>query len=161
MANAGRILIMPKGDWAVETTYESLDLVRHNGTSWLAKKTSVGIEPSDITEEYWQNVFDNAYTPITTLRSNKYIDAQYTISGHLCLIYFGNATEELETGTKYLVGSIPVPNMVVFNAEYTMNGRKWAVTVETSFVYIECKGGSEFPEGNKPNLGFVVPIIVM
>jgi hypothetical protein len=67
MATAGRILILPKGDWASGTTYEMLDLVSHNGTSWLAKKTSVGIEPSDATNEYWQNMFDvenviNEYT---------------------------------------------------------------------------------------------------
>lgn len=58
MANAGRILIMPKGDWVSETTYESLDLVKHNGTSWLAKKTSIGIEPSITNKDYWQDMID-------------------------------------------------------------------------------------------------------
>ncbi len=58
MASAGRILIMPKGEWNTETEYEMLDLVNHNGTSWLAKKVSVNIEPSDANSEYWQNMFD-------------------------------------------------------------------------------------------------------
>lgn len=58
MASAGRILIMPKGNYNSGTTYEMLDLVNHNGKSWLAKKTSVGIEPSDANSEYWQNMFD-------------------------------------------------------------------------------------------------------
>ena len=58
MASAGRILIMPKGEWNAETTYEMLDLVKHNGTSWLAKKTVLGIEPSNENGEYWQNVFE-------------------------------------------------------------------------------------------------------
>ena len=58
MASAGRILIMPKGDYNAETQYEMLDLVYHNGTSWLAKKTAVGIEPSEANKEYWQNMFD-------------------------------------------------------------------------------------------------------
>ena len=53
MASAGRILIMPKDDYNAETTYEMLDLVKHNGTSWLAKKTVIGIEPSDDNSEYW------------------------------------------------------------------------------------------------------------
>jgi hypothetical protein len=39
MASAGRILIMPKGEWNAETEYEVLDMVNHNGKSWLAKKT--------------------------------------------------------------------------------------------------------------------------
>ena len=58
MRTAGRILIMPKGDWSGEKEYEMLDLVFHNGTSWLAKKDSIGIEPSVENEEYWQKVFD-------------------------------------------------------------------------------------------------------
>ena len=53
MASAGRILIMPKGEWNAETTYESLDLVFYGGTSWLAKKNVTGIEPSDANSEYW------------------------------------------------------------------------------------------------------------
>lgn len=57
MASAGRILIMPKGAYNSNTTYEMLDLVNHNGISWLAKKTVVGIEPSDANAEYWQNMF--------------------------------------------------------------------------------------------------------
>ena len=47
MASAGRILIMPKGNYNADTQYEMLDLVYHNGTSWLAKKTTKGIEPSE------------------------------------------------------------------------------------------------------------------
>ena len=58
MASAGRILIMPKGDWNAETEYEMLDLVKHNGTSWLAKKESTGIEPTVENSEHWQNMFE-------------------------------------------------------------------------------------------------------
>lgn len=57
MASAGRILIMPKGDYNADTEYERLDLVYHNGTSWIAKKTSKGIEPSNANSEYWQMMF--------------------------------------------------------------------------------------------------------
>lgn len=53
MASAGRILIMPKGEWNAETTYEMLDLVFHGGASWLAKKEVIGIEPSDANSEHW------------------------------------------------------------------------------------------------------------
>ena len=54
MKVAGRILIMPKGTYDESVTYEMLDLVNHNGSSWLAKKTCVGIEPSIENDEYWQ-----------------------------------------------------------------------------------------------------------
>jgi outer membrane murein-binding lipoprotein Lpp len=53
MASAGRILIMPKGNWDANTEYEMLDLVFAKNTSWLAKKNSVGIEPSVENAEYW------------------------------------------------------------------------------------------------------------
>ena len=58
MASAGRILIMPKGDYNAETEYEMLDLVSHNGTSWLAKKTVKGIEPKTANKEYWHCLAD-------------------------------------------------------------------------------------------------------
>ena len=58
MASAGRILIMPKGEWNADTEYEMLDLVSHNSTSWLAKKDVVGIEPSEANSEYWHNMVD-------------------------------------------------------------------------------------------------------
>ena len=53
MASAGRILIMPKGDYDPSVTYETLDLVHYNSTAWLAKKVVVGVEPSDANSEYW------------------------------------------------------------------------------------------------------------
>ena len=58
MTSAGRILIMPKGDYDSSVTYEMLDLVKHNGTSWLARKTVIGIEPTIENAEYWQNMFE-------------------------------------------------------------------------------------------------------
>lgn len=58
MASAGRILILPKGEYNASTTYEMLDLVSHNGASWLAKKTVSGIEPSIENNEYWQNMIN-------------------------------------------------------------------------------------------------------
>lgn len=58
MASAGRILIMPKGNYNAETEYEMLDLVCHNGTSWLAKKAVKGIEPSEANNEYWHCMLD-------------------------------------------------------------------------------------------------------
>lgn len=53
MANAGRILIIPRGQYNANEVYEMLDLVNYNGTSWLAKKHSCGIFPSTESSEYW------------------------------------------------------------------------------------------------------------
>ena len=85
MANAGRILIMPKGNYDANATYEMIDLVSHKGTSWLAKKTVKGIEPSAEHSEYWQHMFnvsaedvDEVKQSINTLESEK-ISVEYTV----------------------------------------------------------------------------------
>ena len=55
MVNAGRILIMPKGDWNALTTYDMLDLVAYNGIAYLARQTNIGQNPStDTSMTYWQ-----------------------------------------------------------------------------------------------------------
>lgn len=54
MTSAGRILIMPKGKYNASVTYELLDLVYYNGSAWLAKKTVLGITPSENNSEHWQ-----------------------------------------------------------------------------------------------------------
>ena len=45
MASAGRILILPKGNYDPSVTYEMLDLVFYDGASWVAKRTVTGIAP--------------------------------------------------------------------------------------------------------------------
>ena len=67
MAVAGRILIMPKGEYDASKTYETLDLVSHNGFSWLAKKSCVGIEPSNEASEYWHNMLNISIDDINKL----------------------------------------------------------------------------------------------
>ena len=66
MASAGRILIMPKGAYKSNTTYQMLDCVSHNGKAWLNKKTCVNIEPSEANSEYWHDLFGGDYVPFGT-----------------------------------------------------------------------------------------------
>ena len=66
---------MPKGAYDASATYEVLDMVSHNGTTWLAKKTVVGVEPSAANSEHWHNMFNMAagdYLHVTggTLKGN-------------------------------------------------------------------------------------------
>lgn len=77
MATAGRILIMPKGAYNEATTYEMLDMVNHNGISWLAKKTCVGIEPSEANAEYWHNMLNlDIANDLSTEVEGKVLDAR-------------------------------------------------------------------------------------
>lgn len=77
MASAGRILIMPKGTYDSSATYEMLDLVFHNGVSWLAKKTVIGIEPSVSNEGYWFKLCES--TDLTEL-NNAIIELESAMS---------------------------------------------------------------------------------
>ena len=60
MASAGRILILPKGNWDADTEYEMLDLVFNAEASWVAKKNVVGVEPTEANEEYWMKMCEGA-----------------------------------------------------------------------------------------------------
>ncbi len=75
MASAGKILIMPKGEYSADVVYEVLDLVRYNNCAWVAKKTVTGIEPSDENDEYWHNLIgkEGAAVSVEAI-TNKQID---------------------------------------------------------------------------------------
>lgn len=56
MENAGRILLMPKGDYSASTTYAMLDIVNYSGASWVCKQACTGQTPSDSNTAYWQRL---------------------------------------------------------------------------------------------------------
>lgn len=75
MADAGRILIIPRGDYNANSTYDKLDLVKYKGTSWLAKKNATGVEP--VEGEYWQKIFDlGTANNLTTTAEGFALDAR-------------------------------------------------------------------------------------
>ena len=47
MADLGKVMVTPKGDYSPEATYERLDLVTHHGSGYIALQDVTGIEPSD------------------------------------------------------------------------------------------------------------------
>ena len=99
MADAGRILIIPRGDYNANSTYEKLDLVKHKGTSWLAKKNATGVEPSEANAEFWQDVFDIEANRIKTIKFEK----SFTIASNehqLHSIWY--YTNEIQTGITIL-----------------------------------------------------------
>ena len=117
MTSAGRILIMPKGNYNSATTYKMLDLVNHNGKSWLAKKTSVGIEPSDANSEYWQNMFNINADNFGAIRRDGYGD------------YEGNVDELKQAGTYIVVtelenvsGTLPIEGDYFFTVDVIVGG---------------------------------------
>lgn len=57
MAIAGKVSIVPRGEWQSTEVYTKLDLVTFNYNVYLALKESVGIEPTN--EEYFMLLIEN------------------------------------------------------------------------------------------------------
>ena len=86
-ASAGRVLLIPKGDWNAETTYTGLDWVRHNEAAWVCKNTCTGIEPTETNADNWQimsrdgsqitvdsEISDTSENPVQNKVIKKYVD---------------------------------------------------------------------------------------
>ncbi|MBP5722457.1 MAG: hypothetical protein J6X18_02595 [Bacteroidales bacterium] len=53
--NLGKVLLTPKGEYSSNTTYEVLDVVSYNGSSYAAKQETTGHIPTGGNEDaYWQ-----------------------------------------------------------------------------------------------------------
>lgn len=71
MAIAGRVAIVPKGDWSANATYKRLDAVTYNNTLYFAKKE---VPAGTITSnaEYWsKSIVGGAGTIATTEEAGK------------------------------------------------------------------------------------------
>lgn len=76
-ANAGKIALVPKGDYNSATTYERLSIVSHKSKSWIAKKTCVGIEPSKTNSAYWHEMAGHtSANNLTTTEAGYVLDAR-------------------------------------------------------------------------------------
>lgn len=114
MATAGRILILPKGEYDASVTYEMLDLVKHNGTSWLAKKTVVGIEPSIANGEYWQDVLDYEKGKCVSSNTNKTDDPNTTTLARIRTKHANCPTAD----TDYIIDTIFIDGMDAIHSKF-------------------------------------------
>lgn len=65
MAIAGRVAIVPKGDWSADATYKRLDAVTYNNTLYFAKKdVPAGMVTSNT--EYWSKSIVGGASAIAT-----------------------------------------------------------------------------------------------
>ena len=61
---AGRVLLLPKGAYDASTTYNLLDFVTYEGSSYVCKKTSLNHLPTDT--EYWQLLVSSTVHTLTS-----------------------------------------------------------------------------------------------
>lgn len=65
MAIAGRVAIVPKGDWSADATYKRLDAVTYNNTLYFAKK-EVPVGTATSNTEYWSKSIAGGVGAIAT-----------------------------------------------------------------------------------------------
>lgn len=65
MAVAGRVAIVPKGEWSVKTAYKRLDAVTVNNTLYIAKK-DVPAGTATINTEYWSKSISGGAVNVAT-----------------------------------------------------------------------------------------------
>lgn len=68
MAIAGRVAIVPKGDYVNGTQYKRLDLVTYNGDGYVAKLDNINVVPED--GDTWMLAWHGAATDVTERISN-------------------------------------------------------------------------------------------
>lgn len=105
MANAGRVAIVPKGDWSAAVEYKRLDAVAYNNTLYIAKK-AVPAGTGTTNTEYWMKCVVGGAGSIATTEDAGTVKAGDDIgvdnTGEMSLKTDFTAQEELAelTGTE-------------------------------------------------------------
>lgn len=58
MADAGRILLIPKGEYQPDTLYRKMDVIFYRKSSYVCKEDCIGVSPED--QEKWQTLAEGA-----------------------------------------------------------------------------------------------------
>lgn len=134
MAIAGRVAIVPKGDWSADATYKRLDAVTHNNTLYFAKKNvPAGTVTSNT--EYWSKSIAGGASAIATTEDagvvkpdgkSMSVDESGTLSINLdgTTITLDEAKNviKLADALKEKIGSALQPESIVNNQTTTVAG---------------------------------------
>lgn len=116
MANAGRVAIVPKGDYSSTVAYKRLDLVRYENDLYIAKKANTGVSPTDTTT--WMICMEN----VTQTQYDALINGTTKAGDALKL----NGLTEAEVGESGARNLVPYPfyqtTKTVNNITFTDNG---------------------------------------
>lgn len=124
MIDAGRILILPKGQWNSATTYTMLDAVRYEGDMFIAKKTNTNITPTD--GEYWMLSSEGAMN--SQLFSLEDVDLTFT--NYVATI----SDNRIDADTKCVIfySNVSVAKACKITAETSEGALTFTVTAEPS-----------------------------
>lgn len=134
MAIAGRVAIVPKGDWSADATYKRLDAVTYNNTLYFAKK-NVPAGTAVSNTEYWSKSIVGGASAIATTEDagvvkpdgkSMSVDESGTLSINLdgTTITLDEAKNviKLADALKEKIGSALQPESIVNNQITTVEG---------------------------------------
>ena len=99
--SAGRVLMIPKGDYDATATYTMLDVVSYQGKSYVAKTTTTGNAPTNTT--YWQLMVD--------AKGHTIKDSTNTFPNRANLVFDGFAVEDDPTNNATIIHkNAPLPS---------------------------------------------------
>ena len=105
-ADAGRVALIPKGEWSSVGEYEILDVVSHNGSLYIAKQDSVNHEPIGKTDDYWMLGVDaNVMTGATSQTDGKSGKVPKPSAGDQNKCLFGDGTFKEVKSSALLIDS--------------------------------------------------------
>lgn len=155
MAIAGRVAIVPKGDWSADATYKRLDAVTHNNTLYFAKKdVPAGTETSNT--EYWsKSVVGGEATVDDTISS----ESTNPVQNKVVKAYVDKkASENVDFSTstsKLLNGSIEA-QLVLSNATRNLLNPIAVSESSDGITYTKNSDGSYTLNGTATNLITIV-----
>ena len=154
-ASAGRVLLIPKGDWNANTTYTGLDWVRHNGAASGSKNSCTNIEPTSENTNYWQLIskdgdsvtVDAAMSDSSTNAVQNKVVKSYVDNSISGIADMTGATAD-QNGTH---GFVPAPNKGDEKKALLGNGTWGKVdaifTYSTKEEYDTAVSNNEIPDG--------------
>ncbi len=114
MNDAGRIGFVVKGDYSSTATYDFLDVVYYNGSSYVAKKLTVGNAPQE-NSEFWQVLVNQIWQP------NTKTDNGYVLKGE------GNANKvwTVDADGNPIWGDVALRRCIAFNDYSDVTSNPW------------------------------------
>ena len=101
-ASAGKVLMIPKGDYDPTATYTMLDVVSYQGKSYVAKQTTTGNAPTNTT--YWQLMID--------AQGHTIKDSTTTFPNRANLVFDGFWVEDDSTNNATIIHKNDEPSLV-------------------------------------------------
>jgi hypothetical protein len=131
MAIAGRVAIVPKGDWSAETEYKRLDEVTYNNTMFIAKKAvPKGTLPTNA--EYWsKSIVGSAVTVDAAMSDTSENPVQNKVVKSYVDQKVSESTDFSTSASKLLNDSIEA-SMLVTNATKNLFDARILNTTPTS-----------------------------